>query len=158
MNWKVFLIVFMIPSIVMAQTAPPIQVWPPGEDNIAPLRLGEKAPYDGQLFTPETALRWGNMLQQYQLRLKLDVQLEIDRCKAETAYRDKLLKIEKTRARSVEKDLQSRLLRVEKINAELEEEFRNPPWYNTRTFGVIVGVLATSAIVGMSVLAVNWAK
>lgn len=154
MNWKVFIVIFLLPAVVLAQT-PPIQTIPPGDDKIEPVHKGQTAPFDGQLFDPLTAMRWGNWLQQYKYRLIWDVSKEQEVCKVEKKYRDDLLKAEEKRATTVEKDLRERLARSEQARLKAEEEARNPAWYNTRTFGVAVGVVATVGIVALSVWAIN---
>jgi hypothetical protein len=156
MNWKAFLLVFLFPALLCAQT--PIQIWPPGEDKITPLKLGEKAPHDGQLFDSATALRWGYAVQQYQLRLKADVELEQKVCAARLTYSGKLLSIEKDRSQLIEKDLRQRLKKSEQARLDAEERARNQAWYSTRTFGIIVGVVSTSAIFALSIWAVDSLK
>lgn len=153
MNWKVFLLVFLMPAIVLAQT--PIQTVPPGEDKITVLPKGEKAPYSGQLFDDPTALRWANWLQQYKIRLKADVEREQKMCVARMGYYKKLNKIEKERNQKIEADLRLRLKRAEEARMKAEHEARNPPWYESRTFGIIVGVIGTSAVFGLSIWAVD---
>ena len=154
MNWRVFLIIFLLPALALAQSAP-IKANPPGEDKIEPIKKGDPAPFSGQLFEPATALRWGNWLQQYQLRLRLDVETEQAICKAQTDYLKDVRAIEKSRNAAVEKDLLTRLKRAEEARLLAEEEARNPAWYNTRTFGVIVGVVSTAAIFSISIYAVD---
>jgi hypothetical protein len=134
---------------------PPIITLPPGADNIVPLLKSGKAPFSGQLFDTNTALRWGFWLQQYKLRLKSDVGVVRSLCTAEITYKDKALGIEQVRARAVEKDLDARLLRSEKARLAAEEYARNPPWYNTRTFGAVIGVVATVGVVALSVWALE---
>ena len=146
MSWKAFLIAFLMPAIVLAQT--PIRTLPTGEDKIVVLPKGKEAPYDGQLFDNATALRWANWLQQYKLRLSEDVKMEIELCKVRMDYKDKVLEIEKDRGKTIELDLRTRLRRSEETRLLAEEAYRNPPWYNGRTFGVVVGVVATSVIFG----------
>lgn len=159
MNWRAFLVIFLMPAVVLAQTPspdpPPIEAIPPGEDVIVPLRKGQPAPFTGQLFDPNTALRWGNWLQQYKYRLEWDVAAVRKSYEVELTYKDEILTNERERAAKVEKDLTDRLARAEKARLKAEEEARNPPWYNTRTFGVVVGVLATAAVFGIAVAAVN---
>jgi len=138
-----------------AAQVPPIESVPKGEDKIAILREGQKAPYAGQLFDPSTALRWGNWLQQYKYRLKWDVQRAQSLCEAETTYRDELLKAEERRALTVEMDLRSRLVASEKERLRVEELLRNPAWYTTRTFGVVTGVVATVGVFALSVWAID---
>lgn len=155
MNWKAFVACFLLPATVLAQTAPPVQDIPPGEDRVVPVREGEKAPFTGQLFDQPTALRWGNWLLQYKYRLEWDVQREQQVYRVETGYRDRLLEVEKQRAAKVEADLIERLQRSEEARLKAEEEARNPAWYNTRTFGMAVGVVSTVGIMALSIWALE---
>jgi len=157
MNWQVFVLVLLFPAFCFAQS-PAIQTVPPGEDKITVLPKGEKAPYSGQLFDNPTALRWAHWLQQYKFRLDFDVEREQQMCSARVDYYKDLNKIEKERNKKVELDLRVRLKRSEEARLKAEEEYRNPPWYNTRTFGVIIGVVSTSVVFGLSVYAVDQLK
>jgi len=154
MNWRAFVAVLLLPATVLAQ-APPIQDVPSGPDKIVPLLWGEKAPYTGQLFDQSTALRWGNWLQQYKYRLEWDVKRERQVCSTEMGYRDFLLDVEKKRASNAEKDLVLRLERSEKARLVAEEVARNPLWYNSRDFGVALGVVGTVGIMALSIWALE---
>jgi hypothetical protein len=167
MRWLVLILLWLTPALGLAQDAaptpspdppaalPPIQTIPPGDDVIAPLRKGQAAPFTGQLFGPNTALRWGNWLQQYKYRLKWDVAAVQNKCTIEINYQSSLLTIEKDRAQKVETDLTTRLGRSEEARLNAEEEARNPPWYSTTAFGVIIGAVATAAVFGIAVAAID---
>lgn len=164
MSWKSFLLVFLLPAVVFAQQppvpssdreSPPVEAIPPGDDDIVSLKKGQPAPFDGQLFGSLTALRWANWLQQYKYRLIWDVEKEQSVCTVEKKYRDDLLVAEEERAKKVETDLNERLARSEQARLDAEEEVRNPPWYSTTTFGVVVGVVATAAVFGLAVWAID---
>lgn len=157
MNYKVFIAALLIPSVLYAQT-PPIATIPPGEDKISAVKKADPAPYDGQLYSTDTAIRWAFWLQQYKFRLKSDVETAQQICKAETDYRDKSLVIEQKRADKVEKDLTDRLLRSEKARLTAEDEARNPPWYRTREFGLVLGVIGTAGLVSLSVWVIQTRK
>ncbi len=134
-----------------ALSAQELESIPPGDDKIVPLKKGVPAPFDGQLFNPETALRWANWLEQMKTRLTLDVKKAEDVCKVETAHRDRVLKIEKDRAAAVEKDLHERLHKSEEARLKSEEAARDRPFYDTVEFGIIVGVLASAGVFSLSV-------
>ena len=167
MRWLALILLWLAPALGFAQEAastpspdppaalPPIQTIPPGDDVITPLRKGQAAPFTGQLFDSNTALRWGNWLQQYKYRLQWDVEKQVSVCRVEKTYRDELLAAEEKRAGAVEKDLTTRLERSEQARLDAEEEARNPPWYSTTTFGVVIGVVATAVVFGVAVAAVN---
>lgn len=154
MNGRVFVAVLLLPMTVLAQ-APPVLDIPSGEDKISPLREGEKAPYTGQLFDQSTALRWGNWLLQYKYRLEWDTKREQQVCLVEMGYRDRLLVVEKERASFVEKDLLQRLERSEKARLVAERSARDPSWYRSRDFGIVLGVAGTVGIMALSIWALE---
>ncbi len=146
------LCVFFMASVVFAQ---PVQDIPPGDDQIVILKKGQPAPYDGQLYSAPTALRWANWLQQLRARLELDVQKEKDTCRVETKFRDSLLTIESSRNEAVRKDMTSRLTRAEEARLKAEEIARNPPFWKTPEFGVLIGAVAVAGVFALSVWAVD---
>ena len=154
MKWAVFFLILLTPAALEAQT-PPVEPIPPGEDRIASVSVGQPAPFTGQLFDPLTALRWANWLQQYKYRLELDVGKEREMCSVEKAYRDELLAAEEKRAQKVEQDLFKRLAKSEKARLMAEEELRNPPWYSSAVFGVVVGAVASAVVFGMAIAAID---
>jgi hypothetical protein len=121
---------------------------PPGDDKITPVKEGEAAPFDGQLFSPETALRWANWLEQYRLRLDEDLRLQTELCAIEINYRDQRRELEEEANAKIEEDLRARLLAAEQENVELQEELHRTPWHKTRTFGIVLGVVGTSLVAG----------
>ena len=166
MRWLAFLLVWFLPALALAQPSPdpdpapkvvvpPVTAIPAGDDKIVPLAKGDVAPFTGQLYDPLTALRWANWLQQYKYRLQWDVEKQVSVCLIEKTYRDELLAAEEKRAEAVELDLTERLGRSEQARLDAEEEVRNPPWYSTTTFGVIIGAVATGVVFGIAVAAVN---
>ena len=169
MNWRAFLVVFLLPSMVLAQTpgytvpyvppAPQLKLdpIPPGDDVIVPLAKGKEAPFEGQLFDPTTALRWGNYLEQYRLRLEVCYQERQELSTIDHAYFNQVLRIEQDSSKRVVSDLEGRLKRVEEQNAQLQGELsKGPAWYNSRGFGVVIGVVGTVAVVGLSAWALNY--
>lgn len=126
-----------------------VQDIPPGEDQITPMRKGEAAPYDGQLFSNPTSLRWANWLKQYQLRLQLDEDYNKRMCAAETDYRDRLLEIERQKYTEVTGSYQVQVATRDNQIQQLRFEASNPPWYKTVWFGFTVGVVVTAAAVGV---------
>lgn len=150
MFWRVLLVLLLIPSLAGAQEVATI---PPGNDKITPLKLEQPAPYPGMLFDYDTALRWGNWLKQYKLRLRVDVERERERGEVKLDAAKKELKLTVDTYKKIEKDHRARILRLEKRNIALQEELNNPAWYKTRTFGIIVGVVATGAVFGLSIYA-----
>jgi hypothetical protein len=159
MKWAAIFFVLLLSLPIWAQDAeydaPPIVSIPPGPDKITSLKKGDKAPYDGQLFNIDTAIRWGFWLQQYKYRLAADVKEQRHLCEVEKEFKDTALVVEKTRARTVEKDLRDRLVKSEQARVNAEEDARNPPWYSTVEFGIAIGVISTAAVFALAVWAVD---
>jgi hypothetical protein len=125
-----------------------IITFPPGEDVIIVLDKDDPAPFRGQLFDADTAIRWGYWLEQYKLRLKLDVEAEQKKCDAKLDYGERELKIEREKNDTIYNDLRERLIQSEKAQLMAEDEARNPPFWKTFEFGLLVGI-AGSALVGV---------
>lgn len=162
MRFVAALLFLLLSSSAYAQDIPSpdadIEDIPPGEDQIIPLKEGEEAPFDGQLFSPATALRWANWLRQYKYKLEWDVNLVSDVCRANLDYKEELLEIEKKKGDDIQRDLEDRLSRSEQARLAAEEEARNPPWYRTWEFGVGVGVVSTVALIAVTAVALNAAQ
>jgi len=143
MRLLAFICILFLASPAAAQF-PPIQDVPPGQDVIVPLRKGDSAPFTGQLFDSDTALRWGHWLEQYQYRLQHDVetQKQIDLIRMQ--YLAQVIQIEEDKHKLVVKDYQDRLKAA-------QEEATNPPWYRTVEFGIVIGAVATIACVAAGV-------
>ena len=156
MHVRTLLVAFLISSTALAD--PPVQANPPGDDVITVVKKGEAAPYTGQLFDQPTALRWANWLQQYRLRLDLDVRREKDLCLQQVQYEVTLRDSERDRGRKVESDLMLRLERSEKARLHAEEEARNPPWYRAPLFNIGLGFVGAASLVGLSAWVIHTAK
>lgn len=113
---------------------------PPGDDVIKTLKKGALAPFSGQLFSTDTAMRWGFWLQQYKLRLREDVLAEISRCEVELEYDAKVLAAEKVLRVTLVTDMTARLTRSETARIQAEDDARNPGFFRTVEFGLILGV------------------
>lgn len=132
------------------ETAPLTPI-PPGPDVIVPLRRGDPAPVDGQLFDQATAVRWANFLQQAQLRLKLDV-----------AYQHK---VDAVTIRALQDELGVEKKKYEQVTADLnskiqvaQQEAQNPPFYKTFWFGASLGAGAVLLTVVVAAFAVSSAN
>ena len=111
---------------------------PSGTDRIVPVRKGEAAPFDGQLFDNDTSLRWANWLVQYKNLVKSNKELDQKVCEADTDLQKKKLDLLQQQYDSVTADLQKKL-------AAAQAEASDPPWYRTATFGLVVGIVGTVA-------------
>jgi hypothetical protein len=125
--------------------AEPIRSIPPGDDKIAPLKKGEDAPFDGQLFDTNTAIRWGNWLEQYRVRIELDKETQQLIHQAQINYLNQVIKIEQDQYKQVTDVQREKIQELEKKAAEGE------PWYESFQTGMVVGALATVIVVGLSV-------
>lgn len=163
MRWMAFALVVLYSVPAFAEDPPmverrEVQSIPPGDDKITPVTAGEKAPYTGQLFSPDTALRWANWLEQYRTVGDEDFRLQQRACVADHQYQEEQRKVEAEAAAKVERDLRARLLESEDRNTKLQEELKNPPWYKTRTFSVVVGAAGASVLLVSGAVVVNVAR
>lgn len=152
-KWLIVLVLLLSPSVCLAADEEvPAQVVdiPPGEDVIESVAKGKPAPFDGQLFSPDTALRWSNWLLQYQARLKSDVEYERKVCAAELLFKSEALAIEQDKSKTIIEDQRARMVRLEQINATLQDDMNNPSWFDSVEFGLVLGVVG-SAIVAAAV-------
>lgn len=158
MHWKFHLVAFLCSSVALAEQplpAPQVVTYPPGEDKIAVIRKGDPAPYTGQLFEDNTALRWAVWLQQYKARYGLDMKAEQDSCQIKLQHAADLASIEADRTSKIEKDLRARLKETDAQRLKLEEELRNPGFFRQPGLWVGVGVVTTLATVAVTAYVVH---
>jgi hypothetical protein len=115
-----------------------LQPVPAGLDVILPLERGQPAPLTGQLFSQETALRWGHYLEQAQDRYSTQTNLLLAKANAEIELRERLLAAERTAHQ------QMQALALSKLETA-EKRLANPPWYQTFWAGMLTGVVVTVA-------------
>lgn len=146
------------PALVIPTAAPLLLDIPPGPDTIVPIRKGTDAPFDGQLFDNGTALRWGNWLLQYRLRLNADVELarRIGAADAELWKQRYTIVTDKYSAVTV--DYQKQLLYWQTEANRYKRDADNPPWYRSPWFGFGLGVVCTGLAVGLSAYAISTMK
>lgn len=119
---------------------------PAGEDKIVPMRKGEPAPIEGQLFDNDTALRWANWLVQYKTLLKQNVELQRKLCSIDLNLSAQKLEIEQDRTKKIIPDLEAKLTKA-------QDEAANPPFYKTFWFGATMGATITAvAVIGVASL------
>src|SRR6266576_2213660 len=129
MNLNAFTVALLL--LATKSYAQDIATLPAGDDRIVTLHLSQPAPFEGQLFDNNTALRWGFWLQQYKLRLKLDVDTANKTCSVRLDNAASVLKIQADTATLIQKDLRERLVASEKARLLAEDDARNPPWYRS---------------------------
>lgn len=146
----------LLPHIAHAENPPtsaaPLVAVPPGEDIVTVVKKGDAAPFTGQLFDQPTALRWANYLQQCHFRLQADVDYQKKYDSAAVVLAQTQLDLERSQYTAVTAELQKKLTMAQTQLAE------GPPWYQTATFGAIVGVVLTLAAVVGSVALLNAIK
>ena len=125
----------MVATLSTKALAEPLTPIPPGEDKIESLQQGQPAPYSGQLFDNKTALRWGNYLEQYKVRLVIDVEYQKKVDQAKIDFLTNSLLAREDQLKFVMADYQKQVA-----------ELRNPPFYKTTWFGVTVGIVGTVAV------------
>jgi hypothetical protein len=156
MRWLAFLFFLVLAPIARAEDVPVVQDIPPGVDQIEVIMQGKPAPFTGQLYSQETALRWANWLGQYRLRLVQDVDYEKRVCAANLSYKDAVNKAEADRDKAIQDDLRTRIMRLEQYNAKLNDKINNPSFFRTAEFGFIVGILGSAAVaLGVGIAAVH---
>lgn len=124
---------------------------PPGQDQIVPVRKGEPSPFEGQLFSNDTSLRWANWLVQYKRLVKDDRELQAKLCAADAEALQTRITLQKEQYARVTAELQKKLEAAEKAAAD-------PPWYKTSTFGLVLGIVGTVGVVAGTAALVGAAK
>jgi len=150
-------VLVLSPRLALAE-APPIQPIPPGEDKIAQIKKGDPAPYDGQLFSNDTALRWGNWLLQYKLRLQQDVDYQKKILGADVQLWQHKYELSEEKYKTVVVDYQKRLSESDALARKYQDEVNNPSWYRSPVFGFAMGVVFTGVCVGAGFLAFHSAS
>jgi hypothetical protein len=135
-----------------------LQDIPAGPDRIVPIRKGDSAPFEGQLYDNATALRWGNWLMQYKFRLDADVQLQKKLGEADTELWRKKYELMDEKYKLVATDYQGQVAHWETEAARYKSEAENPPWYRTPLMGFAMGVVFTSVAVGAGAYAIHALK
>lgn len=162
MFWRHLLVVLTLSATGLAEESklptPQVLTYPPGDDKIAVVRKGEVAPYTGQLFEDNTALRWAVWLQQYRTRYGLDLRAAQEGCAVRLDHASALAAIEATRTQQIEKDLRARLTEVDAQRLRLEETIRDPGFFKQPGTWVAVGVVTTLATVFVTAYAVHEVK
>ena len=124
---------------------------PAGNDVIVPVRKGEPAPVDGQIFDNDTALRWANWLVQYKTLLKTKIELQKKLCAIDTDLAQQKLAIEEEKNQKVVTDLETKLQKA-------QTEAADPPFYRTFWFGATMGVVGTVALTAATAALVSELK
>lgn len=147
----------------LAHAQPPslpsrVEAIPPGEDRIVTLSIGEKAPFTGQLYGPETALRWANFLAQYKLRLEKTEAYSVERLALEQEYFTKKFELYDQAHTTQRNWYRDRLAEAESERDTLRRDSQNPPFYKTVWFGFVAGVVTLGLAIGLGGAIIATAK
>lgn len=136
----------------LAQEAPAPQVvtYPPGEDRIVVVHKGDAAPFTGQLYDDNTAVRWAIWLQQYKGRYALDMKAASDVCAVKLDTAEKLATIAAEHDAAIHADAVQRLKDSEVARLKAEEALRNPGFFDKPGVWFAAGVVATVATVAVT--------
>ena len=136
-------------------SVPRVEDIPPGEDRIVSVTAGSPAPFTGQLFDPETSLRWANWLAQYKLRLQHLESFSAERLTIERAFQAKQETILANAAHREASWYQSQLQAQSAETLRLKQEMSDPPFYRTVWCGFVAGVLTVSLAIGVGAAVVG---
>lgn len=145
MRAQVLVAVLLMSAQVTAQEAPAFQVvtYPPGDDKITVVRKGDAAPYTGQLYDDNTAVRWAIWLQQYKGRYALDMKAAEDSCQVKLEADKSVAQVLAARNATIEADAMQRLKSSETARLQAEEQLRNPPFFDRPGIWFGIGVATT---------------
>lgn len=125
--------------------------FPPGEDVITALEANERAPHAGMLLDTNTAIRWTNRLAWFQNELRLVTRSDSDILAAVR------------RSHQTELDIASSSYtrEIDGLRQDLREQAQafarsqDQPFFDTFTFGLIVGVVVSAVLVGLVAWAIS---
>ena len=122
---------------------------PAGSDVIVVAREGVAAPFTGQLFDQATALRWGNRIVRYRMRIHL---LEEELTATRTAYDTSMTERLRLQAESFGREIDGLRTDLRDQAARYEGElarYRNQPFWESWGFAFGMGALVVAVIVGV---------
>jgi hypothetical protein len=133
---------------------------PAGEDRIVVAREGVAAPFTGQLFDQATALRWGNRIVRYRMRIHLlEEELSTTRAEYEASMAARLHLVDESYARQLQLQQESFEREISGLRDDLREQatryenelarYRNQPFWESWGFAFGMGVLVTGIVVGV---------
>lgn len=122
---------------------------PAGQDVIVVAREGVAAPFTGQLFDQATALRWGNRIVRYRMRIHL---LEEELVATRTAYDASIAQRLDLQAQSYGREIDGLRTDLREQAARYEGElaqYRNQPFWESWGFAFGMGALVVAVVVGV---------
>lgn len=162
MRASLLVLALLLPSAAaQAQDAPEGDVdVPAGEDRIVVAREGTAAPFTGQLFDQATALRWGNRIVRYRMRIHLlEEELVAVRAEYEASIATRLRIVDESYARQLTLQAESFGREITGLRDDLREQatryegelarYRDRPFWESWGFAFGMGVLVTGIVVGV---------
>lgn len=128
----------------------PVEDIPPGQDQIQYLPKGTPAPYSGQLFDDQTALRWANWIRQYKAFYQMDMESQQKQCAVSVQLEQRKLQLTEEHYKQI----------VLEYDTRLKEAGRpqTTPFYSTMEFGVAVGAVGAFTSVILTAWVLNEIK
>lgn len=128
------------PQISLAATAAPTCT----ETKLCaiPVRVGDKAPYDGQLLGTRLAITLGQLADACDQRLRLEQTHCDDLARIEKTRSDGILASERDAYTDELKSLQERLARAQQLAVDAEPPFYAKPWF----VGPVVAIGTAAAV------------
>jgi hypothetical protein len=152
MKWRVVLGIVLLSHSAWADDFPmsyPTSV-PGTNDIIVPLKKGYPAPFDGQLFNNDTAIRWGIWIKETGERTKAEMDKQKALCTAQMDYKSQIAEIEAEKLTTVNQDLMNRLKLSETARVNAEYQLANPPWYKSPLLYFALGVGAAAGVLAVA--------
>jgi len=146
---------FLLPPRALADD------FPPGDDQITALSAGQRAPFDGQLFSTDTAIRWGFRLERLRLELDESVLLEQRRCAVQINLLETRLELEDERREYQLTLLRDALAAERALSEDLAtrlSDAQDVPWYESWGFAYGMGVLSAVLVGGVTALIISYTK
>lgn len=128
---------------------------PPGADVIVAVKKGQPAPYAGQLFDINTAIRWGLWLKNCRERAELEQARDKALCENEVKYQTDIADVQINQLEQLNYDLKTRLQKSEQQRLQLQHDKDNPPWYETRAFWFAIGAVTVGGFGTMTAIALS---
>ena len=107
------------------------------------LPMGEPAPYNGQLYDNETAMRWANWLRMWRKQYEIDMNASMQTCAVDKKGLTLKLDLERKKYEDTSKVYQSE---IDKLNATINSKaWYSNPWA-AAGLGAVGALVATTAV------------
>lgn len=123
---------------------------PPGDDVIEHLALRAPAPFEGMLLDMDTSIRWTHRIEWYRAELLVQHRTRISLLAAERHSHEVELTLTRESYEREITGLRTDLREQAAAAAQALAQAREHPWYDTFSFGLTIGVLASALLVGVT--------